>query len=55
MLDVKDRNGYDGLITSTVAITFHDESHRSGAADYWKFWIAQQKDIANPQAVEFGN
>ncbi|KAI8075369.1 CP2 transcription factor-domain-containing protein [Gilbertella persicaria] len=49
---LKDDKGYDGDIISTVSITFHDESHRVSATDYWKFWLTQQKDSEEARAIE---
>lgn len=51
---MKDKDRFDGDIVSTVAITFHDENHRVGATDYWKFWLTQQKDSEEARAVELG-
>ncbi|KAL9555179.1 hypothetical protein MBANPS3_002483 [Mucor bainieri] len=51
-ITLKDKDRYDGDIISTVAITFHDESHRVSATDYWKFWLTQQKDGEDARAVE---
>ncbi|KAI9473548.1 MAG: CP2 transcription factor-domain-containing protein [Benjaminiella poitrasii] len=51
-ITLKDKDRYDGDIFSTVSITFHDESHRNNAADYWKFWLTQQKDTEDAKAIE---
>ncbi|KAL7334093.1 hypothetical protein PS15p_202910 [Mucor circinelloides] len=51
-ITLKDKDRYDGDVISTVAITFHDESHRVSATDYWKFWLTQQKDGEDARAVE---
>ncbi|EIE84386.1 hypothetical protein RO3G_09096 [Rhizopus delemar RA 99-880] len=51
-LVLKDTNRYDGDIISTVIITFHDENHRVGATDYWKFWLTHQNDTEAAKAVE---
>ncbi|CEP18467.1 hypothetical protein [Parasitella parasitica] len=51
-ISLRDKDRYDGEIISTVSITFHDESHRISASDYWKFWLAQQKDAEDARAVE---
>jgi hypothetical protein len=53
-ISLKDKDRFDGDIVSTVAITFHDESHRVSATDYWKFWLTQQKDSEEARAVELG-
>ncbi|KAG2224932.1 hypothetical protein INT45_010881 [Circinella minor] len=42
-INVKDTESIDVEITSTIKITFHDESHRKVASNYWKFWMSQQK------------
>ncbi|EPB81590.1 hypothetical protein HMPREF1544_11682 [Mucor circinelloides 1006PhL] len=49
-ITLKDKDRYDGDVISTVAITFHDESHRVSATDYWKFWLTQQKDGEDARA-----
>lgn len=54
-ITLRDKERFDGDIISVVSITFHDESHRVGATDYWKFWLTQQKDSENARAVEIGN
>ncbi|KAI8642048.1 CP2 transcription factor-domain-containing protein [Parasitella parasitica] len=51
-ISLRDKDRYDGEITSTVSITFHDENHRISASDYWKFWLTQQKDAEDARAVE---
>ncbi|KAI7874274.1 CP2 transcription factor-domain-containing protein [Mucor mucedo] len=51
-ITLKDKERFDGDIISVVSITFHDESHRMGATDYWKFWLTQQKDSDKARAVE---
>ncbi|KAI8982124.1 CP2 transcription factor-domain-containing protein [Mycotypha africana] len=51
-INLRDREGFDGDIISTIAITFHDENHRISAADYWKFWLTQQKNSEEARAVE---
>ncbi|KAI9490576.1 CP2 transcription factor-domain-containing protein [Zychaea mexicana] len=42
-VNLKDTELLDGNVTSTIKITFHDESHRKVASNYWKFWMSQQK------------
>ncbi|CAO3622477.1 unnamed protein product [Mucor hiemalis] len=51
-ITLRDNERFDGDIYSVVSINFHDESHRSGATDYWKFWLTQQKDADKARAVE---
>lgn len=53
-INLKDKKQYDGEIKSTIAISFHDENQRTSAADYWKYWLAQQNNASNPKAVELG-
>lgn len=53
-IQLTDRNKYDGPITSTVAITFHDPSHRRVANNYWKFWLSQQKTPQAARAIDIG-
>lgn len=53
-ISLRDSERFDGDIYSVVSINFHDESHRSGATDYWKFWLTQQKDADKARAVEIG-
>ncbi len=53
-INLKDQKGYSEDINSTAIITFHDESHRAGATDYWKFWLTHQDDTENAKAIEIG-
>lgn len=53
-ITLNDKEQYDGEIKSTIAISFHDENHRTSAADYWKYWLAQQNDANDAKAVELG-
>ncbi|KAG1439969.1 hypothetical protein G6F56_012095 [Rhizopus delemar] len=53
-MNLKDQRGSEGYIISTVIITFHDEGHRAGATDYWKFWLTHQEEGENAKAVEIG-
>lgn len=46
---------YPATMTSTFAITFHEESHRKVAKNYWKFWISQQEVPSEARAIELGN
>ncbi|KAF9579086.1 grainyhead-like [Lunasporangiospora selenospora] len=43
-----DSEEFDGEVTSTIKVTFHDGSHRRLAARYWSFWLSQQ---ANPKTA----
>ncbi|KAF7727931.1 grainyhead-like [Apophysomyces ossiformis] len=43
-IHLRDTEHFDGDILSTVAIMFHDESHRKSAGNYWRFWLGQQQD-----------
>ncbi|KAG0172661.1 grainyhead-like [Apophysomyces sp. BC1015] len=47
-----DAESWDGMLTSTIIIMFHDESHRQAAPNYWKFWLSQQKSSQNARAIE---
>ncbi|KAG0176377.1 grainyhead-like [Apophysomyces sp. BC1021] len=51
-IQLADKQNYDGRITSTFVIMFHDPSHRRVALNYWKFWIGQQKDPHNARAID---
>ncbi|ORX47793.1 CP2-domain-containing protein [Hesseltinella vesiculosa] len=42
----------DTVITSTVAITFHDASHRQAAHNYWRFWLSQQDHPSEARALD---
>lgn len=53
-ITLKDKERFDGDIISIVSVTFHDENHRMGATDYWKFWLTQQKESDKARAVEIG-
>lgn len=53
-IHLQDTQGYEGTITSTIAITFHDPGHRNAAANYWKFWIGQQRDPQHARAIDLG-
>ncbi|CEJ03246.1 hypothetical protein RMCBS344292_17234 [Rhizopus microsporus] len=51
-ITLKDVKGYDGDIISTAIITFHDEAHRAGATDYWKFWLSHQNNAEKAKAID---
>ncbi|KAI7878628.1 hypothetical protein K492DRAFT_208814 [Lichtheimia hyalospora FSU 10163] len=51
-INLTDTGGYDGVITSTLAITFHEESHRRLTANYWRFWLGQQQDPQSARALD---
>lgn len=51
-INLTDTDGYDGVITSTLAITFHEESHRRLTANYWRFWLGQQQDPQSARALD---
>lgn len=53
-LSISDAEEYDGDLSTTVSIMFHDESHRKVAVDFWKFWLSQQKDPDNARAIDIG-
>ncbi|KAI7882923.1 hypothetical protein K492DRAFT_127127, partial [Lichtheimia hyalospora FSU 10163] len=54
-IQLNDRHKHEGPITSTVAITFHDPSHRRVANNYWKFWLSQQKTPQAARAIDIDN
>lgn len=47
-----DTEGYDGPLTSTLTLTFHEETHRRLAANYWRFWASQQKHPTMTRALD---
>ncbi|KAI8146869.1 CP2 transcription factor-domain-containing protein [Fennellomyces sp. T-0311] len=51
-ITLNDSDGYDGFHTSTLAIMFHDESHRRLALNYWRFWLGQQREPETARALE---
>ncbi|KAJ8660266.1 hypothetical protein O0I10_004128 [Lichtheimia ornata] len=51
-LSITDAEEFEGDISTTVSIMFHDESHRKVAVDFWKFWLSQQKDPDNARAID---
>ncbi|KAI7877406.1 hypothetical protein K492DRAFT_213023 [Lichtheimia hyalospora FSU 10163] len=51
-LSISDAEEFEGDISTTVSIMFHDESHRKVAVDFWKFWLSQQKDPDNARAID---
>lgn len=54
IIHLKDNGKYDGEVSSTVVVTFHDENHRANAADNWKTWLAQQKENDDIRAIGLG-
>ncbi|KAI8983591.1 CP2 transcription factor-domain-containing protein [Pilobolus umbonatus] len=48
----KDNSEREEDVVSTIAVTFHDLSYRSGASNFWKYWKSQQKEPHNAKAVE---
>ncbi|KAJ8661288.1 hypothetical protein O0I10_003038 [Lichtheimia ornata] len=51
-INLTDTDGYDGVVTSTLTITFHEESHRRLTANYWRFWLGQQQDPQSARALD---
>ncbi|KAG2218562.1 hypothetical protein INT45_006323 [Circinella minor] len=51
-ISLSDNEQYDGTHTSTLALMFHDESHRRLALNYWRFWLGQQREPENARALE---
>ncbi|KAI9259892.1 CP2 transcription factor-domain-containing protein [Sporodiniella umbellata] len=51
MIQLSDPSGIEEIVTSTLSIDFHDASHRAVSEEYWKYWLAQQKQM-NPRALD---
>ncbi|KAI9260599.1 CP2 transcription factor-domain-containing protein, partial [Phascolomyces articulosus] len=51
-ISLSDNDAYGGIHTSTLAIMFHDDSHRRLALNYWRFWLGQQREPENARALE---
>ncbi|KAI8327656.1 CP2 transcription factor-domain-containing protein [Chlamydoabsidia padenii] len=51
-ITVKDTHQFEGYITSTIMIMFHDEDHRKTAPNYWKFWQTQQTNPQMARAID---
>jgi transcription factor CP2-like protein len=50
-ISLNDHDKYDGDITSTIKIMFHDENHRRMAGTYWSFWLGQQPVPKSAKAI----
>ncbi|KAI9315558.1 CP2 transcription factor-domain-containing protein [Dichotomocladium elegans] len=50
-----DMESYDGILTSTLTLMFHEESHRRVSGNYWRFWFGQQKDPQTSRAIDISN
>jgi hypothetical protein len=53
-LNITDDEKYDGDIISTLALTFHEDVHIQESEELWRFWLDQQEEPNNTQAVEIG-
>ncbi|KAI8376452.1 CP2 transcription factor-domain-containing protein [Radiomyces spectabilis] len=51
-IQLQDKQGYTGTLTSTFVIMFHDPSHRKVALNYWNFWISQQDNTQDIRAID---
>ncbi|KAI8093727.1 CP2 transcription factor-domain-containing protein [Halteromyces radiatus] len=51
-ITLKDTHQFEGYITSTIMIMFHDENHRKVAPNYWKFWQTQQNNPHMARAID---
>ncbi|KAJ2076828.1 hypothetical protein H4R24_005484 [Coemansia sp. RSA 988] len=47
-----DKTNSDAFYSTTLRITFHEDSHRKSAPTYWNFWLNQQEDPHVARAVE---
>ncbi|CDH51013.1 grainyhead-like protein 1 homolog isoform 2 [Lichtheimia corymbifera JMRC:FSU:9682] len=54
VIELRDTRQQEGAttVTSTVAIMFHEPSHRRVADNYWKFWLTQQKEPHQARAID---
>lgn len=54
VIELRDIRQQNTTVTSTVAIMFHEPSHRRVADNYWKFWLTQQKEPHQARAIDLG-
>lgn len=52
VIELRDIRQQNTTVTSTVAIMFHEPSHRRVADNYWKFWLTQQKEPHQARAID---
>ncbi|KAI7884874.1 CP2-domain-containing protein [Lichtheimia hyalospora FSU 10163] len=52
VIELRDTKQQSTTVTSTVAIMFHEPSHRRVADNYWKFWLTQQKEPHQARAID---
>lgn len=53
-INLRDNDSYDGYVTSTFRIMFHDDQHRNIARSHWKFWLGQQANPKFARAFDIG-
>ncbi|KAJ1956719.1 hypothetical protein EC988_001195 [Linderina pennispora] len=51
-ISLQDRTHSEEYFSTTLRITFHEDSHRKGASTYWNFWLNQQENPRTARAVE---
>ncbi|KAJ1939413.1 hypothetical protein FBU59_004131, partial [Linderina macrospora] len=51
-ISLQDRTHSEEFFSTTLRITFHEDSHRKGASTYWNFWLNQQENPRTARAVE---
>jgi len=49
---LNDQEKYDGDLTSTLKVMFHDDTHRKMASTYWGFWLGQQTSPKTARAID---
>ncbi|CAG8506911.1 5952_t:CDS:2 [Diversispora eburnea] len=49
---LQDQERFDGELTSTVKVMFHDDAHRKMASTYWSFWLTQQASPKTARAID---
>ncbi|KAI7831858.1 CP2 transcription factor [Kickxella alabastrina] len=51
-ISMMDKMHSDTFYSTTLRISFHEDSHRKGAATYWNFWLNQQENPRVARAIE---
>ncbi|ORZ03252.1 CP2 transcription factor-domain-containing protein [Syncephalastrum racemosum] len=51
-IHLRDLYAADTMMSTTVTIMFHEESHRKTASNYWKFWESQQMMSNTARAID---
>ncbi|KAI9253552.1 CP2 transcription factor-domain-containing protein [Sporodiniella umbellata] len=49
---LKDMDRWEGEITSSLVLTFHEEIHRADTSNFWKFWLSHQPEAESARAIE---